>query len=89
MNRSELVAAIAAKTGQTQTGVNAVLDALFTTVAGEVAKGNKVTIPGWVARRRPGTASAAAAESAESAGTSHPTARSPQSNPDEAQEESR
>ncbi|MEN9740370.1 MAG: hypothetical protein RLZ72_636 [Actinomycetota bacterium] len=49
MNRSELVAAIAAKTGQTQTGVNAVLDALFTTVAGEVAKGHKVTIPGWVA----------------------------------------
>ena len=49
MNRSELVAAIAAKTGQTQTGVNAVLDALFTTVAGEVAKGHKVTIPGWLA----------------------------------------
>ena len=49
MNRSELVAAIAAHTGQTQTGVNAVLDALFTTVAGEVAKGNKVSIPGWVA----------------------------------------
>jgi DNA-binding protein HU-beta len=49
MNRSELVAAIAAHTGQSQTSVNAVLDALFTTVAGEVAKGNKVTIPGWVA----------------------------------------
>jgi DNA-binding protein HU-beta len=49
MNRSELVAAIAGHTGQSQAAVNSVLDALFTTVAGEVAKGNKVTIPGWVA----------------------------------------
>jgi DNA-binding protein HU-beta len=52
MNRSELVAAIAAHTGQSQVTVNGVLDALFTTVAGEVAKGNKVTIPGWVAFAR-------------------------------------
>lgn len=49
MNRSELVAAIAAKTGHSQTAVNGVIDAFFAVVSGEVAKGTKVTIPGWVA----------------------------------------
>jgi len=48
MNRSELVAAVAEHTGHTQTAVNGVVDAIFTVVSGEVAKGNKVTIPGWV-----------------------------------------
>ena len=49
MNRSELVAAVAAHTDQTQAAVNRVLDGMFEVVAKEVAKGNKVTIPGWVA----------------------------------------
>jgi DNA-binding protein HU-beta len=49
MNRSELVAAVAAHTDQTQAAVNRVLDGMFEVVAKEVAKGNKVTIPGWIA----------------------------------------
>ncbi|MDR9396501.1 HU family DNA-binding protein [Pontimonas sp.] len=52
MNRSELVAAVAAETGQTQAAVNGVLDAMFTVVTGELKKGTKVTIPGWIAFER-------------------------------------
>lgn len=52
MNRSELVAAVAAETGHTQAAVNGVLDAMFTVVTGELKKGTKVTIPGWVAFER-------------------------------------
>jgi DNA-binding protein HU-beta len=48
MNRSELVAAVAAHTSQTQTDVNGVVDAIFAIVSKEVADGNKVTIPGWI-----------------------------------------
>jgi DNA-binding protein HU-beta len=48
MNRSELVAAVAQHTGHSQAAVNGVVDAIFTVVSKEVAKGNKVTIPGWV-----------------------------------------
>ena len=48
MNRSELVAAVAAHTGHTQTDVNGVVDAVFAIVSKEVADGNKVTIPGWI-----------------------------------------
>ena len=49
LNRTELVAAVAAESGQSQAAVNGVLDALFSTVATNVADGVKVTIPGWVA----------------------------------------
>jgi len=52
MNRSELVAAVAAETGHTQAAVNGVLDAMFTVVTGELKKGNKVTVPGWIAFER-------------------------------------
>ncbi|MEX2441510.1 MAG: HU family DNA-binding protein [Pontimonas sp.] len=52
MNRSELVAAVAAEAGQTQAAVNGVLDAMFTVVTGELNKGTKVTIPGWIAFER-------------------------------------
>lgn len=52
MNRSELVSAIANNTGQTQTTVNDVLDALFQTVTEQISQGNKVSIPGWVAFER-------------------------------------
>ncbi len=49
LNRTELVAAIAAESGQSQSAVNEVLDALFSTLAKSVAAGDKVTIPGWLA----------------------------------------
>jgi len=52
MNRSELVAAVAAKTGHSQAAVNGVVDAIFDVVTSEIAKGVKVTIPGWVAFER-------------------------------------
>ena len=52
MNRSELVSAIANNTGQTQTTVNDVLDALFQTVTEQISQGNKVSIPGWMAFER-------------------------------------
>lgn len=49
LNRTDLVAAIAAESGQSQASVNGVLDALFATVAKSVAAGTKVSIPGWLA----------------------------------------
>jgi DNA-binding protein HU-beta len=48
LNRTELVAAVAAESGQSQAAVNGVLDALFATLA----EGTKVTIPGWLAVER-------------------------------------
>ncbi|MEY4451022.1 MAG: hypothetical protein RLZZ380_143 [Actinomycetota bacterium] len=48
LNKGELVAAIAAHTGESQAAVNRVVDALFETIAKTVAKGDKVTIPGWI-----------------------------------------
>ncbi|MBX3067095.1 MAG: HU family DNA-binding protein [Microbacteriaceae bacterium] len=51
-NRSDLVAAVAAQSGQTQTAVNAVLDALFDSLAKAVGSGTKVTIPGWLTVER-------------------------------------
>lgn len=52
LNRTELVAAVAAASGQSQAAVNSTLDALFNTVAEEVGKGTKITIPGWLAFER-------------------------------------
>jgi DNA-binding protein HU-beta len=52
LNRTELVAAVAAETGQSQAAVNGVLDALFSTLSTSVAEGTKVTIPGWLAVER-------------------------------------
>lgn len=49
LNRTELVAAIAAETGKSQADVNAVVDGLFAVVSSNVASGVKVTIPGWIA----------------------------------------
>ena len=48
VNKTELVAAIAAETGQSQATVNGVLDSLFAQFAANAAKGVKVTIPGWL-----------------------------------------
>ncbi len=49
VNRTDLVAAIATESDQSQSTVNGVLDALFSTLAKSVADGKKVTIPGWLA----------------------------------------
>ena len=48
LNKQDLVAAIAASTGQSQSAVSGVVDALFATVASTVAAGGKVAIPGWI-----------------------------------------
>jgi DNA-binding protein HU-beta len=52
LNRTELVAAVAADSGQSQAAVNGVLDALFATLSKTVKEGTKVTIPGWLAVER-------------------------------------
>lgn len=52
LNKSELVSAVAAETGQSQAAVSGVLDAFFGVVASSVGKGTKVTIPGWVSFER-------------------------------------
>jgi DNA-binding protein HU-beta len=52
LNRTELVAAVAAESGQSQAAVNGVLDALFSTLSTSVNQGTKVTIPGWLAVER-------------------------------------
>lgn len=56
LNKTELVAAVAAATGQNQTTVSGVVDAFFTTIADTVAQGGKVSIPGWLAAERTATA---------------------------------
>jgi DNA-binding protein HU-beta len=52
MNRSELVAAVAAESGQSQAAVAAVVDALFAVVSSAVASDTKVSIPGWISFER-------------------------------------
>jgi DNA-binding protein HU-beta len=52
MNRSELVAAVAEKSGNSQVAVNGVLDAVFEVFATSIAEGEKITIPGWLAVER-------------------------------------
>lgn len=56
LNKTELVAAVAASTGQSQSAVSGVIDAFFQTVADTVAGGGKVSIPGWFAAERSATA---------------------------------
>lgn len=51
-NRTELVAEVAGKTSLSQNAVNGVLDALFEAFESSVAKGEKLTIPGWLAVER-------------------------------------
>ncbi|GHD02487.1 HU family DNA-binding protein [Zhihengliuella salsuginis] len=52
MNRSELVAAVAEKTGNSQVAVNGVLDSVFDVFVEQISKGEKVSIPGWMAVER-------------------------------------
>ncbi|GAA4162253.1 HU family DNA-binding protein [Gryllotalpicola daejeonensis] len=56
LNKTELVAAVAGETGQSQTVVGGVIDAFFATIAKTVADGGKVTIPGWLAAESSNTA---------------------------------
>lgn len=48
LNKSDLVAAIAAETGESQATVGKVVDAFFSVVAKQVGAGTKVSIPGWL-----------------------------------------
>ena len=52
LNRSELVAAVAEKSGNSQAAVNGVLDAVFEVFTEQVSKGEKVSIPGWLSVER-------------------------------------
>jgi DNA-binding protein HU-beta len=49
LNRTELVAQVAADSGLSQADVNRVIDGLFAVVSKNVADGTKVSIPGWIA----------------------------------------
>lgn len=48
MTKTELVARVAASTGQSQAAVAGVVDAMFASISAAVAGGAKVTIPGWL-----------------------------------------
>ena len=48
INKSELVAHIANHTGDSQSTVTRIIDNLLTTITETVAKGEKVTIPGFL-----------------------------------------
>ncbi|MFA5564734.1 MAG: HU family DNA-binding protein [Acidimicrobiia bacterium] len=48
MNKSELVAAVAARTEQTQKSVEETINGFFDVVAEAISKGEKVAIPGWI-----------------------------------------
>ncbi|WP_120003826.1 HU family DNA-binding protein [Nesterenkonia muleiensis] len=52
LNRSELVAAVAEKSGNSQAAVNGVLDSVFEVFTEQVSKGEKVSIPGWLSVER-------------------------------------
>ncbi|MDM4762303.1 HU family DNA-binding protein [Galbitalea sp. SE-J8] len=52
LNRSELVAAVAAESGKSQADVNGIVDALFAVVSKSVADDVKVSIPGWISFER-------------------------------------
>ena len=52
LNRSELVAAVAEKSGNSQAAVNGVLDSVFETFTEQISKGEKVSIPGWLSVER-------------------------------------
>lgn len=48
LNKNDLVAKIAAETGQSQSAVAGVVDAFFSVVSQSVGAGTKVAIPGWI-----------------------------------------
>lgn len=48
INKADLVAAIAADSGQGQSAVSGVIDSLFAVLAKALEDGKKVSIPGWL-----------------------------------------
>ncbi len=56
ITKTELVAALAAATGESQATVSRVLDSLFANVSEAVAAGKKVSIPGWLSFEQVATA---------------------------------
>ena len=72
-NRTELVAEVAEKSGKSQATVNAVLDAVFQVFETSVSKGEKITIPGWLAIER--TDRAARTGRNPQTGETHPDSR--------------
>ncbi|QTV80659.1 HU family DNA-binding protein [Microbacterium sp. NIBRBAC000506063] len=56
ITKTELVASLAAATGESQATVSRVLDALFAGVSEAVAGGKKVSIPGWISFEQVATA---------------------------------
>ena len=48
MNKSELVAAVAQHTGESKAAVGRVIDAMCDTIGASIAKGDNVTIPGYL-----------------------------------------
>ncbi len=56
LNKTELVAKVAADSGQSQVAVDSVLNAFFATLAATVRNDGKVTIPGWLGVERTATA---------------------------------
>ncbi|MEM9201109.1 MAG: HU family DNA-binding protein [Actinomycetota bacterium] len=48
MNKGELIAAMAESADVSQKDAGACLDAMFETIAAEVAKGNEVSVTGWL-----------------------------------------
>ena len=52
LNKTELVAAVAADSGQSQAVVSSVFDALFNKLAESVSTDVKVSIPGWLSVER-------------------------------------
>ncbi len=56
ITKTELVASIASATGESQATVGRVVDGLFSAVSEAVAKGEKVTIPGFLSVEQVATA---------------------------------
>lgn len=52
LNKTELVAAVAADSGQSQAVVSSVFDALFNKLAESVSTDVKVSVPGWLSVER-------------------------------------
>lgn len=52
LNKSDIVAAVATASGESQATVSRVVDALFDTFADTVSKGGKATIPGFLSVER-------------------------------------
>ncbi len=52
MNKSDLVGAIAEASGQTKTAVSEMMDAFEATVTDAVARGDKVSLPGFLTFER-------------------------------------